>query len=160
MRLLFRKNRKNNLLGDHLNIYTSGLSRCVQIDFAMLGQHLWGYSSLVTDIREFALYSNGYTVHVGKRDNVTPTVNWSWRIPRSIFQWNKHASPCLHSQSLSKSVDFKNACDLMLGGQGSIGYFDFLQWSHDCYLTLTSLLLKQGPLPWRLFLQMYSCVRG
>jgi len=48
---------------------------------------------------------------------------------------------------------------------GSFGYFDFLQWPHDCNLTLGTLLLtlvelsKQGPLPGKLLLQMDNCVR-
>lgn len=50
-------------------------------------------------------------------------------------------------------------------GHGSFGYFDFLQWPHDCNLTLGTLLLtlvelsKQGPLPGKLLLQMDNCVR-
>ena len=53
----------------------------------------------------------------------------------------------------------------LVHGQGNFGYFDFLQWPHDCNLTLTSLLLtlvellKRGPLPRKLLLQMDNCVR-
>lgn len=54
---------------------------------------------------------------------------------------------------------------VLVHGKGNFGFFDFLQWSHDCNLTLTCLLLtlleiaKQSSLPSHLFLQMDNCVR-
>jgi len=45
------------------------------------------------------------------------------------------------------------------------GFFDFMQYPHDCNLTLTSLLctlheiVKKGQLPRYLRLQMDNCVR-
>lgn len=53
----------------------------------------------------------------------------------------------------------------LVHGSGNYGYFDFLQWSHDCNLTLTTLLLtlvelsQKGPLPHKMLLQMDNCVR-
>ena len=53
----------------------------------------------------------------------------------------------------------------LVHGTGSFGYFDFLQWPHDCNLSLCTLLLtllevaKKGPLPSRLLIQMDNCVR-
>ena len=54
---------------------------------------------------------------------------------------------------------------VMVHGRGNYGFFDFLQWSHDCNLTITCLLKtfelmsKDRPLPRRLLLQMDNCVR-
>lgn len=51
-------------------------------------------------------------------------------------------------------------------GHGCYGYFDFLQFSHDTNLTLTSVVQtildigrRNGSLPRRLLLQMDNCVR-
>ena len=54
---------------------------------------------------------------------------------------------------------------VLVHGTGSFCYFDFLQWPHDCNLTITCLLhtlneiSKQRPLPSKLLLQMDNCVR-
>lgn len=53
----------------------------------------------------------------------------------------------------------------LVHGFGAFNYFDFLQWSHDCNLTLCTVLdallqtAKQQPLPHRLLIQMDNCVR-
>lgn len=54
----------------------------------------------------------------------------------------------------------------LVHGRGNFGYFDFLQWSHDCNLTITTLLLtlhelgqKDGVIPPKLLLQFDNCVR-
>lgn len=53
----------------------------------------------------------------------------------------------------------------LVHGTGSFCYFDFLQWSHDCNLTLASVLLTLKELsntrilPAKLFLQMDNCIR-
>lgn len=53
----------------------------------------------------------------------------------------------------------------LVHGLGCYSFFDFLQISHDCNLTLTCVLLtivevlKQRKLPRRLLLQMDNCVR-
>ena len=53
----------------------------------------------------------------------------------------------------------------LVHGVGSFGYFDFLQYSHDSNLTLSTLLYtlakiaKKRPLPPFLRLQMDNCVR-
>lgn len=54
---------------------------------------------------------------------------------------------------------------VMVHGKGNFGFFDSLQWPHDCNLTLTSLLMtltslsREGVLPSRLLIQMDNCVR-
>ena len=54
---------------------------------------------------------------------------------------------------------------VLVHGTGSFCFFDFLQWAHDCNLTLTCLLntlrevSKCRPLPSKLLLQMDNCVR-
>lgn len=53
----------------------------------------------------------------------------------------------------------------LVHGVGAHNYFDFLQWSHDCNLTLCTLLqtllevAKMQPLAPRLLIQMDNCVR-
>lgn len=53
----------------------------------------------------------------------------------------------------------------LVHGVGAHNYFDFLQWSHDCNLTLCTLLqtllevAKTQPLAPRLLIQMDNCVR-
>ena len=53
----------------------------------------------------------------------------------------------------------------LVHGLGAFNYFDFLQWSHDCNLTLCTLLdtvmhvAKQRVLAPRLLVQMDNCVR-
>lgn len=53
----------------------------------------------------------------------------------------------------------------LVHGFGAFNYFDFLQWSHDCNLTLCTLLAslikvaENQQLAPRLFLQMDNCVR-
>ena len=53
----------------------------------------------------------------------------------------------------------------LVHGVGNFGYFDFIQWPHDCNLTITTLLFTlaniahNGYLPRRLLLQMDNCVR-
>lgn len=53
----------------------------------------------------------------------------------------------------------------LVHGIGCYGFFDFLQFSHDTNLTLTSILLtlievsKHGRLPKQLLIQMDNCVR-
>lgn len=52
----------------------------------------------------------------------------------------------------------------LLHGSGNYGYFDFLHWSHDCNLTLTTLLTlvelsQKGPFCHKMLLQMDNCVR-
>ena len=53
----------------------------------------------------------------------------------------------------------------LVHGVGNFGYFDYMQWPHDCNLTLTTLLLtlleinKMGKRPRYLQLQMDNCVR-
>ena len=54
---------------------------------------------------------------------------------------------------------------VMVHGKGNFGFFDFLQWPHDCNLTLSCLLetlsrlAQEGNLPVRLMIQMDNCVR-
>lgn len=54
---------------------------------------------------------------------------------------------------------------VMVHGKGNYGFFDFLQWSHDCNLTLSCLLRTllalagEGNLPAQLMIQMDNCVR-
>ena len=54
---------------------------------------------------------------------------------------------------------------VLVHGKGNFGFFDFLQWPHDCNLTITCLLLtlleltKESALPPHLYLQMDNCVR-
>lgn len=54
---------------------------------------------------------------------------------------------------------------VLVHGKGNFGYFDFLQWPHDCNLTITCLLLtlmkiaSKSSLPPHLYLQMDNCVR-
>ena len=53
----------------------------------------------------------------------------------------------------------------LVHGVGAFNYFDFLQWSHDCNLTLCTLMetllqiAARQPLPYRLLIQMDNCVR-
>ena len=53
----------------------------------------------------------------------------------------------------------------LVHGVGAFNYFDFLQWSHDCNLTLCTLMetllqiAARQPLPHRLLIQMDNCVR-
>ena len=53
----------------------------------------------------------------------------------------------------------------LVHGFGAFNFFDFLQWPHDCNLTLNVLLetliqtTKQRPLSHRLLIQMDNCVR-
>ena len=54
----------------------------------------------------------------------------------------------------------------LVHGVGCYSFFDFLQFSHDTNLTLTSLLFtimevssNQGKMPRRLLIQMDNCVR-
>lgn len=54
---------------------------------------------------------------------------------------------------------------VLVHGTGSFCFFDYLQWSHDCNLTLSTILftLEQlstsRTLPPRLLVQMDNCVR-
>lgn len=54
---------------------------------------------------------------------------------------------------------------VLVHGKGNYGFFDFLQWPHDCNLTITCLLLtlleitNKSTLPPHLYLQMDNCVR-
>ena len=54
---------------------------------------------------------------------------------------------------------------VMVHGKGNFGYFDFVQWSHDCNLTLSCLLQtlillsEEGNLPPKMLIQMDNCVR-
>ncbi len=51
---------------------------------------------------------------------------------------------------------------VLVHGKGNFGFIDFLQWPHDCNLTLTCLLLtimKESTLPPHLYLQIDNCVR-
>ena len=53
----------------------------------------------------------------------------------------------------------------LVHGTGSFYYFDFLQWPHDCNLTLASILFtlleisKTRILPPKILLQMNNCIR-
>ena len=54
---------------------------------------------------------------------------------------------------------------VLVHGTGSFCYYDFLQWSHDCNLTIFTILLtlseinKKRILPPKLLIQMDNCVR-
>ena len=54
----------------------------------------------------------------------------------------------------------------LVHGKGNYGYFDYLQWPHDCNVTLSTLLYtlveigsKEGYIPRKLLLQFDNCVR-
>ena len=53
----------------------------------------------------------------------------------------------------------------LVHGVGSYNFIDFLQWPHDCNLTITTLLItlteifNLKPLPSKLYIQMDNCVR-
>ena len=54
---------------------------------------------------------------------------------------------------------------VLVHGTGTYCFFDFLQWSHDCNLTILCILQtladisRSRVLPRKLFIQMDNCVR-
>ena len=100
--------------------------------------------------RQLAIESSDETIILDGMDQNKTNVPHLVRVPKScqnLWCLRTHLTGCV------------------VHGVGNFGYFDFIQWPHDCNLTITTLLFTlaniahNGYLPRRLLLQMDNCVR-